>query len=209
MLLQTWHDAVFVTRRLGIRYLWVHSLCIIQDDEFDWEREPALMHPFMPVPMILSQPLRPLIAPRASLGIERLPSVQTSTLLLLLISHGQMRQIQYHDQTAQRQKHTAFSSAKPYHFKSCFPNHHYSRGPGPFKKPSYPGAWRISSPCNSSGSAGPACSLRTLLSTALAATAHSSPISVSTSLDIRQSWRSWITDYSRRRLSKKGDKMAA
>ena len=29
-------DAVTVTRRLGFRYLWVDSLCIIQDDEDDW-----------------------------------------------------------------------------------------------------------------------------------------------------------------------------
>jgi Heterokaryon incompatibility protein (HET) len=38
-------DAVAVTRRLGIRYLWVDSLCIIQDDGGDWEAESALMGP--------------------------------------------------------------------------------------------------------------------------------------------------------------------
>lgn len=31
----TFRDAVFVTRQLGIRYLWIYSLCIIQDDETD------------------------------------------------------------------------------------------------------------------------------------------------------------------------------
>jgi hypothetical protein len=38
-----YRDAVVVTRRLGIRYLWIDSLCIVQDDARDWEREAALM----------------------------------------------------------------------------------------------------------------------------------------------------------------------
>jgi len=36
-------DAIFVTRRLGINYLWVDSLCIIQDDKTDWAREASKM----------------------------------------------------------------------------------------------------------------------------------------------------------------------
>ncbi|KAH7020515.1 heterokaryon incompatibility protein [Ilyonectria destructans] len=36
-------DAVTVTRGLGIKYLWIDSLCIIQDDEEDWENESAKM----------------------------------------------------------------------------------------------------------------------------------------------------------------------
>jgi hypothetical protein len=39
----TFRDAVTVTRALGIRYLWIDSLCIIQDDANDWERESAVM----------------------------------------------------------------------------------------------------------------------------------------------------------------------
>ena len=40
---KTFQDAVAVTRQLGIQYLWIDSLCIIQDDPEDWERESMLM----------------------------------------------------------------------------------------------------------------------------------------------------------------------
>jgi hypothetical protein len=40
---QTFQGAVRITRRLGIRYLWIDSLCIIQDDDQDWEYEAANM----------------------------------------------------------------------------------------------------------------------------------------------------------------------
>src|SRR5438034_1924444 len=36
---KTFQDAVLLTRALGVRYLWIDSLCIIQDDEKDWKRE--------------------------------------------------------------------------------------------------------------------------------------------------------------------------
>ncbi|KAK1959985.1 HET-domain-containing protein [Colletotrichum sublineola] len=40
---RTFQDAVKVTRDLGFRYLWIDSLCIIQDDLLDWEQEAASM----------------------------------------------------------------------------------------------------------------------------------------------------------------------
>ncbi|KAK7712996.1 hypothetical protein SLS57_007557 [Botryosphaeria dothidea] len=40
---ETFKDAITVTRALGIKYLWIDSLCIIQDDLEDWEREAATM----------------------------------------------------------------------------------------------------------------------------------------------------------------------
>lgn len=40
---RTFADAVKVTKRLGIQYLWIDSLCIIQDSKEDWEREAQAM----------------------------------------------------------------------------------------------------------------------------------------------------------------------
>ncbi|TVY33653.1 hypothetical protein LSUB1_G006306 [Lachnellula subtilissima] len=40
---ETIQDAVITTRRLGLRYLWVDAICIIQDDEADGERERSRM----------------------------------------------------------------------------------------------------------------------------------------------------------------------
>jgi hypothetical protein len=40
---QIFQRAVHITRRLGVRYLWIDSLCIIQDNESDWEYEAAYM----------------------------------------------------------------------------------------------------------------------------------------------------------------------
>ncbi|KAL2128495.1 hypothetical protein VTI74DRAFT_9107 [Chaetomium olivicolor] len=40
---QTFRDAIAFTRQLGVRYLWIDSLCIVQDDERDWRREAARM----------------------------------------------------------------------------------------------------------------------------------------------------------------------
>ena len=39
----TFADAVRITRMLGVHYLWIDSLCIIQDSSADWEAESALM----------------------------------------------------------------------------------------------------------------------------------------------------------------------
>lgn len=42
-LCKTFQDAVIFTRRLNIRYLWIDSLCIIQDNPEDWRRESSRM----------------------------------------------------------------------------------------------------------------------------------------------------------------------
>ncbi|KAG4427885.1 hypothetical protein IFR05_016628 [Cadophora sp. M221] len=40
---KTFREAIEVTRRLGVRYIWIDSLCILQDDEDDWNKEAANM----------------------------------------------------------------------------------------------------------------------------------------------------------------------
>lgn len=42
---QTFQDAMLLTQRLGIRYIWIDSFCIIQDGDggADWQREAAQM----------------------------------------------------------------------------------------------------------------------------------------------------------------------
>lgn len=42
-LCKTFNDAIIVTRKLGIRYLWIDSLCIIQDSPQDWQEQSATM----------------------------------------------------------------------------------------------------------------------------------------------------------------------
>jgi hypothetical protein len=36
---QTYREAVHITRKLGVRFLWIDSLCIIQDGRLDWASE--------------------------------------------------------------------------------------------------------------------------------------------------------------------------
>jgi hypothetical protein len=40
---QTFQDAIHVTRRLGLRYLWIDALCILQDSPQDWLEQSAIM----------------------------------------------------------------------------------------------------------------------------------------------------------------------
>ena len=40
---KTFREAVLVTRILGIRYLWIDSLCILQDSDDDWTKESSEM----------------------------------------------------------------------------------------------------------------------------------------------------------------------
>ncbi|KAE9378735.1 HET-domain-containing protein, partial [Stipitochalara longipes BDJ] len=42
---QTFRDAVNITRSLGLQYIWIDSLCIIQDSHSDWLQESGKMCP--------------------------------------------------------------------------------------------------------------------------------------------------------------------
>lgn len=41
---QVFQDAIHVTDALGFAYIWIDSLCIIQDDSNDWKMESTTMH---------------------------------------------------------------------------------------------------------------------------------------------------------------------
>jgi hypothetical protein len=43
LLPKTFQDAIIISRSLGIRYLWIDSICIVQDSSVDWEQESARM----------------------------------------------------------------------------------------------------------------------------------------------------------------------
>lgn len=43
---KTFQDAIQITRRLGIQFIWIDSLCIVQDDADDWAREASKMATF-------------------------------------------------------------------------------------------------------------------------------------------------------------------
>ncbi|KAJ6438776.1 Separin [Purpureocillium lavendulum] len=40
---RTYRETIHFVRRLGVRLLWIDSLCIVQDDEADWTRESSKM----------------------------------------------------------------------------------------------------------------------------------------------------------------------
>lgn len=42
-LTKTFQDAIIITRRLGYKYVWIDSLCILQGDIDDWVRESGIM----------------------------------------------------------------------------------------------------------------------------------------------------------------------
>jgi hypothetical protein len=39
----TYRDAVLVARKFNFKYLWIDAICIVQDDEEDWEQEAVRM----------------------------------------------------------------------------------------------------------------------------------------------------------------------
>jgi len=43
---QTFQDALIVTKALGLQYIWIDALCIIQDNEEGWQTESAQMRDY-------------------------------------------------------------------------------------------------------------------------------------------------------------------
>ncbi|KAK5127656.1 hypothetical protein LTR85_006997 [Meristemomyces frigidus] len=63
----TFRDAVAITRKLGIRYLWIDALCIIQDSDADWRAESSAMdYVYRNADVTLASEA----SPRSAIGIE-------------------------------------------------------------------------------------------------------------------------------------------
>jgi hypothetical protein len=56
----TLHDAVVVTRNLGLKYIWIDALCIVQDSQDDWEAECARMGDYYRFSYVTISPLQVL-----------------------------------------------------------------------------------------------------------------------------------------------------
>lgn len=44
----SFHHAINMTSRLGLKHIWINSLCIIQDDIEDWRMEGVKWHKYIP-----------------------------------------------------------------------------------------------------------------------------------------------------------------
>ena len=62
---KTFRDALKVTKAIGLRYLWIESLCIIPDNQQDWEKELAKMG------NVYSNAYLIIVGARAASDIER------------------------------------------------------------------------------------------------------------------------------------------
>lgn len=81
----TFRDGITVSRQLGIEFLWIDSLCIIQDSAEDWEREAAMMgkvysHALLVISGASSgNPNTPFLAPRNEDWLPRRFNFRTAT----------------------------------------------------------------------------------------------------------------------------------
>jgi hypothetical protein len=76
---QTFNDAITITTSLGIRYLWIDSLCIIQsgDDGADWVKEAAKVARYYQQSIVTisapgSTPSKGMLAPRSERSLQSL-----------------------------------------------------------------------------------------------------------------------------------------
>ena len=67
---KTFEDAIIICRELGVKYLWIDSLCIFQDSPEDWRCEAAQMGQVYENYNVILQPQGPPMPKRAVLKIE-------------------------------------------------------------------------------------------------------------------------------------------
>jgi Heterokaryon incompatibility protein (HET) len=88
---RTLQDAIVVVRQLGLRYIWIDCLCIIQDRISDWEVEASKMAAYFQNAHIT---IAATAAPHADFGIfaER-PKIYRPRIIILADSDGEEHQI--------------------------------------------------------------------------------------------------------------------
>ncbi|KAF7597166.1 hypothetical protein BBP40_009505 [Aspergillus hancockii] len=104
---KVFQEAVLITRRLGIQYLWIDTLCIVQDDPLDWQVEAGRMTAvYMDAVLVIGASnscaddqgfLRPRERRNAIRFHATLPDGQSSSLHLSLLSPSGERWTSGHD----------------------------------------------------------------------------------------------------------------
>lgn len=85
---KTFRDSVVLVASLGLQYIWIDSLCIIQDDADDWAREAAQMAEvyrnahFVLIAANSDADAQGFLNPRQSPGLVRMPSADLNLELL-------------------------------------------------------------------------------------------------------------------------------
>jgi hypothetical protein len=70
-------DAIHLTKKFNVRYLWIDRLCIIQNDDEDWGRESATMHQVYAC-SVLSMAASDADIPKKGCFFTRKPLVRTA-----------------------------------------------------------------------------------------------------------------------------------
>ncbi|KAK0671445.1 heterokaryon incompatibility protein-domain-containing protein [Cercophora samala] len=78
---QTLRDAVEVTRQLGMEYIWIDAICIIQDNPADWEREAGRMAEVYGNARVTLAALSASTVTEGFLHLKRSPAVMTQELI--------------------------------------------------------------------------------------------------------------------------------
>ncbi|KKP01075.1 hypothetical protein THAR02_06812 [Trichoderma harzianum] len=71
---KTYQDTVRIARALGVKYVWIDALCIVQDDVEDWEKESQVMAEIFRNSLVTLIPLRTTSSDEGFL--ERNPSIK-------------------------------------------------------------------------------------------------------------------------------------
>lgn len=197
---QTFREAITVCQQLHIPYLWIDSICIIQDDEGDWNHEAALMASVYANAYVT---LAATASEDSAGGLFRERGGFITAQLQLPARSGLL------DDYDQKEREVFF-------FPDSLPA---DVGLLPLQSLLFQRAWTLQE-CILSRRVVHFTTLQ-LVWQCWSEVRHEDslfvrardqsflPISISSPADIRRSWGCWVNDYSRRKLSRDEDRMAA